>query len=138
MKLNQFKGDYNKSEFYTLMGKFFAERNYKRIMPYLVNDENSTWYVAVEKGNVLGFINYVEKLGRVNIGYCFIDEMYKNRHLLEHNLLAIVNNECILKDMFVEVEKSWDKDGYLKLGFEIYKETTNYWYLVKKVKHEDL
>lgn len=129
-----FKGDYDKSKFYSLMGKFFAERTYRRIMPYLANDDRTVWYVSTDQnGEVTGFINYVDKLGRANIGYCFVEEELKDDGLLEHNLITIVHNECTLKDMYVEVEKTWDKHEYISLGFKIYKETTNYWYLVKKV-----
>lgn len=133
-----FKDKYDKNEFYMLMGKYFAERKYKKLMPYLVNEENSVWYVAVNDNEVIGFINYVNKLGRANIGYCYIEEGVNDANLLEHNLIAIVNNECCIKNIYVEVEKSFDKSCYLDIGFEIYKETTNYWYLAKKVNYEEV
>lgn len=69
-----FKNDYNKNEFYSIMGGFFAERKYKRMMPYLANDENTAWYVYVENNKVYGFINYIEKVGRISIGYCYVSD----------------------------------------------------------------
>lgn len=130
-----FEGNYDKGEFYSLMGKFFAERKYRKMMPYLVNEDNRVWYLVVKNNEVVAFITYIEKLGRINIGYCYIDSRAENSKLIEHNLITTIYNiGNEIKDMYVDIEKGMDKEEYINLGFEIYKETTNYWFLVKKAK----
>lgn len=59
-KFKKYKGNYDLQEFYSLMSKFFTTRKYRRLMPYLYNEENTVWYIAydVEDNEVLGFINY--------------------------------------------------------------------------------
>lgn len=126
-----FKGNYDKQKFYSLMGKFFAERNYRKLMPYLVNDTDTTWYVEIENNEALAFISYTEKNNKIHIGYCYSED---NAKLLEKNLLSSLCNEFATRDIYAEIEKTFDKSHYLQLGFEIYKDTTNYLYLVKKVQ----
>lgn len=133
----EFKEDYNKAEFYGLMGIFFAEREYKKTMPYLVNEPNRVWDLIIEEGRVIAFITYLERLGRINIGYCYIGKEVKDKKLIESNLITNVHNiGAGIKDMYVDIEKGMDKEEYIHLGFEIYKETTNYWFLVKKANIE--
>lgn len=49
-------GDGNKGpEFWKLMGYFFASRKVRREMPYLIDDDGYTWFVAVEGKTVVGF-----------------------------------------------------------------------------------
>lgn len=129
-----FKDNYDKSEFYSLMGKFFAERKYRKIMPYLVNEDNRVWHLVIKNNEVVAFITYLEKLGRINIGYCYISDKVEDKKLLESNLITSVHNIGNgIKDMYVDIEKGMDKEEYVHLGFEVYKETINYWFLVKKV-----
>lgn len=124
-----FKGNYDKSKFYSFMGKFFGERKYKRMMPYLYNDDNVIWHIEIEKNEVVGFIGYVEKSAKINIVYCFVEDEYLNKNKLENRLLLKVVNEFKEKNIFVEIEKNFNKEVYIKNGFEVYKESKNYWYL---------
>ena len=129
-----FKGDYDRRKFYSLMGHFFAEKKYKKLMPYLSNDDDMVWNVEVKKGSAIGFISYSEKTSNIHIGYCYSEE----NKALESDLVVNLLNEFPNKNFNIELEKTFDKDIYLNLGFGIYKETTNYWYLEKKVQHENL
>jgi GNAT superfamily N-acetyltransferase len=42
-------------EFWARMGPFFAQRRYRRAMPYLVDDDGYIWFLAVDGETVLGF-----------------------------------------------------------------------------------
>ena len=42
-------------EFWMLMGPFFARREVRREMPYLVDEDGKIWALAMEGGDVLGF-----------------------------------------------------------------------------------
>lgn len=120
MKYKQFKGQYDKVEFYSLMGKFFAERKYRKLMPYLFNDEDLVWNIIENSDEVDGFISYKERGNKVNIGYCYSEDKKLYKKLL---------NSIPQKNTFIELEKDFDKSIYEKLGYEVYKESKNYWYM---------
>ena len=42
--------------FWALMGPFFAQRRYRREMPYLVDDDGYAWFVAQGGEAVAGFV----------------------------------------------------------------------------------
>ena len=43
------------AEFWALMGPFFAQRKYRREMPYLVDDEGYVWFLALDEDTLMGF-----------------------------------------------------------------------------------
>ena len=43
------------AEFWAFMGLFFAQRKYRREMPYLVDDDGYVWYLAMDGDILLGF-----------------------------------------------------------------------------------
>lgn len=122
-----FKENYNNNEFYSIMGKFFAERKYRKLMPYLFNEEGLIWNVIMKDGNVEGFISYKEDDKKINIGYCYSED----KKLYKKLLTSIPN-----KNTFIELEKDFDKNIYEKLGYRIYKESKNYWYMELIVNEE--
>ena len=54
-KVKEFVGNYDKDLFYSIMGKFFAERSYRKKLPYLINDKDKFWYIFFKKGELIGF-----------------------------------------------------------------------------------
>ena len=54
-KVKEFVGNYDKDLFYSIMGKFFAERSYRKKLPYLINDKDKFWYIFFRKGELIGF-----------------------------------------------------------------------------------
>lgn len=54
-KVKEFVGNYDKDLFYSIMGKFFAERSYRKKLPYLINDKDKFWYIFFRKGELLAF-----------------------------------------------------------------------------------
>lgn len=54
-KVKEFGGNYDKDLFYSIMGKFFAERSYRKKLPYLINDKDKFWYIFFRKGELIGF-----------------------------------------------------------------------------------
>ena len=118
--IETFRGNYNKTIFYSLMGKFFAERKYRKLMPYLFNDEDLIWNISVNNEEVEGFISYKEREDKVNIGYCYAED----KRLYKKLLISIP-----IKNTFIELEKDFDKSIYEELGYEVYKESKNYWYM---------
>lgn len=115
-----FKGQYNRNDFYFYMGKFFAERKYRKLMPYLFNEDDMIWCLNIVNEAVTGFISYKENGNKVNIGYCYAgdEKLYKK-------LLAKIPN----KNTYIELEKDFDKTVFENYGFNVYKESKNYWYM---------
>lgn len=102
------------------MGKFFAERKYRKLMPYLFNEDDMIWCLNIVNEAVTGFISYKENGNKVNIGYCYAgdEKLYKK-------LLAKIPN----KNTYIELEKDFDKTVFENYGFNVYKESKNYWYM---------
>lgn len=94
MEIVVYEGEYDRSGFYSKMGKYFAEKEYQNELPYLHNEDEKIWFVAMEEGEVAGFAS-----------------------------LVIENTKIVKKHLE-------------KLGFEIYRQTKNYWFLRKEAKHE--
>lgn len=134
--MKYFKCNYNRTEFYSIMGKYFAERNYRKLMPYLVNDDKTEWIIKTNKENeVLGFISFIERKDKITIGYLFVEEIENSKDIQDEIIMEFYNQH-VSKEMYAEVEKHFDIDIYLDLGFEVIKESTNYYYLVRRKPYE--
>lgn len=118
--MKTFRENYNNNEFYSIMGKFFAERKYRKLMPYLFNEEDLIWNIIIKDGSADAFISYKENDNRLNIGYCYSRDKKLYKKLL---------NSIPLKNTYIELEKDFDKSIYEELGYKVYKESKNYWYM---------
>lgn len=134
MKLKYFNDEYDKSEFYSLMGKYFAERKYRNMFPYLVNEEDSNWIVALEDEEVVGFTVYEEKKNKIIFDYTFGETNKIELKLLKERFKAIEN---INKPIELDITKDNDITYWLDKGFEIKKETKNYYFLRKDIVKND-
>lgn len=121
-----FSGDYNKKDFYCYMGKYFAEREYRKLMPYLINDTETVWNIQACGNDVNGFIGYKENKNTISIVYCYVDTNYKRKKDLYKKLINTVPKN---KRITIALEKHFDIDMFLNNGFTIYKESVNYWYM---------
>lgn len=124
-----FKEDYDRSEFYALMGKYFAEPNYKKELPYITNRDNTVWYVNINKDNeVIAFNSYEEHGKKVE----FKTTYYENNIKSLEKIIKMQLDD--LKDKTIKTANSNSKIIKLfeSLGFEEYKHTTNYTFLAKE------
>ncbi len=123
-----FKDDYDRNEFYSIMGKFFAEPFYKKELPYLTNRENTVWYLNIKNGEVVAFSNYEEHKKRVEFK---IDYFLYNINDLEE---LIKNKLEDLKGREIETANSNKEivQLFIKYGFKEYRKTTNYVFLRKE------
>lgn len=132
----KFEGDYNKQEFYSLMGQFFAEKDYQKRLPYLYNDSNMTWCLCLDtQKNVLAFSSYLIKKSEINfktdfylndIEYSNILLKYKLEQLKDYNL-PIVTATC-------------DSEMYNLLkqyNFHVVRQTKNYIFLRREVQMDE-
>ncbi len=77
-KVKVYQDNYDKSEFYSIMGKYFAERVYKRTMPYLVNDKNKIWYLFYSDTELVGFCGV--KIGTECIEFSYVYPLVKDEY----------------------------------------------------------
>ena len=126
-----FSNDYDKESFYALMGCFFAEKSYKKLLPYLVNTENLTWYINTNNKAVRAFSSVEEQHSKIN----FKDDFFvKDIKYLEEILIMKLNS---IDGIDKPIETATNNQEILKLyeryGFCEYKRTTNYVFLRKEV-----
>lgn len=129
-----YKGDYDRSEFYSLIGKFFAESIYKKELPYLTNRDNTVWHVLLKDGCVKAFSAYEESNNKI----CFKSDYYTdNVDDLEEVIKYKLND---LKDINKDIETATRNESikklFVKYGFKEYKSTSNYCFLIKESINE--
>ena len=122
LTVKEYPGELSECEFYSLMGKYFAERKYRKQMPYLINDEKYLWRLYFHKNNLIGFYHYnYLKEDLIEFGGLYLEEAYRDKCLgkrilfeqttefKEYNQKSISNNPIVLhirKDLgFVETGK---------------------------------
>lgn len=131
-------GNYDRVEFYSIMGKFFAERIYKRVMPYLVNDRNKIWYLFFKDDELAGFcgVNICDTY--TNFSDIYVVDKYQKSNLLNfmcEHLFKIYR----LENIKVLTKNPNEIKIWLKMGFKNVGEKGQYHNLLweKKIKREE-
>ncbi|MBC2173899.1 hypothetical protein [Listeria booriae] len=124
-------GNYSFEVFYKFMGPFFGERKYKRELPYLVNTENTWWFIELKDELVTGFSSYEITNQGVEIGDTFVVEkdleLWGKLAMYALDAAESLGPKRIYVAVTFEVEQKW----YEAQGFEVYRETKNYIFLEK-------
>lgn len=117
-----YKECYNKQEFYGIMGHFFAEKKYKKEMPYLGNEEGIEWYLKIKNGIVTAFHAVQKKKGKIEFKYDYYMDDIKDLDILVKSYMENIRKETIETAVSnKEIEELFK--GY---GFKEYKRTVNY------------
>lgn len=111
-------GNYDKNEFYMLMGKFFAERIYRKCLPYLINDKDKVWYLFFKGKDLAGFcgVKICQKCTDINDIYYF--EKYRNDKILEF-IANYIFNTYKLENIRLLTNKEEEKKVWKQLGFSV-------------------
>ena len=115
-KVKEFVGNYDKDLFYSIMGKFFAERSYRKKLPYLINDKDKFWYIFFRKGELIGFCSI--KIGQK---YTSFPDLYILDDENLDDLLFIINymfNLYKMENIKILTCKSNEIKFLKQLGFE--------------------
>lgn len=68
------------AEFYALMGYYFSHRKIRREMPYLIDDDGYTWFVALNGGQVTGFAScHVDKSNVGHLHGIYVGEDHRRK-----------------------------------------------------------
>lgn len=100
-----YPNDISKSTFYKFMGEFFAERKYRREMPYLVNDDKYNWRLFFKKddGDLVCFYHYYFKDDNtVEFGGLYVIEKYRGVGVAS----SILKNQCVEFNDFNQISVS--------------------------------
>ncbi len=138
LRIKKYEGNYDRGEFYSLMGKFFAEPAYKKQLPYLVNRESNIWFVAINNDVVIGFVAINETKKIIKLEHDFVEEAYRKNKIYEKlngTRLAYVKDAS--KALDVIVKEAHLIQYWSKLGFKEYRQNGTYHYLRKEKSDED-
>jgi predicted phosphoadenosine phosphosulfate sulfurtransferase len=135
MKYEIFQGDYDRSKFYSLMGKFFAEKEFRKVFPYLSNEDGRVWIVATEEDEVLGFTTFLNRRRYMDLGYTFGVNSKLRKELMEQRF-AIVEEKYAHSPLKSALQNKEELPYWLDKGFVVEKETKNYYFVVKEKKNE--
>ena len=139
MLILKYEGEYNKDEFYKVMGKYFAEPKYQKEMPYMSNKPETTWFVMIEEQNfsnvVVGFGSVSETKNKIIFESSFVEEPYRNNGYWKQ-----INEErfsyALGKNKPIEVitKEEYLKNYWITKGFKEYRKNGRYVYLRKDVE----
>lgn len=115
-KVKEFVGNYDKDLFYSIMGKFFAERSYRKKLPYLINDKDKFWYIFFKKEELIGFCSI--KIGQKCTSFpdlCILDDENLDESLFIINYMF---NLYKMENIKILTCKSNEIKFLKQLGFE--------------------
>ncbi|WP_029625968.1 hypothetical protein [Streptococcus sobrinus] len=135
MKIEVFSGEYDIAKFYSLMGHFFGEREHRKNMPYLVNEEDRIWIIATENKKVVGFTTFIERKSIIDLGYTFATNESLKNELMDYRFEQL--EEFKNKPLETVVWKVEDYSYWIRKGFDVIRETTNYIFLRKDVENNE-
>ena len=128
--IKEYKGNYNRSEFYSLMGKFFAEPLYKKELPYLTNRGNTVWHIKIEKDIVLAFSAYEEYKNKIDFKTdYYVENIADLEDIIKYKLELFKDFK---KDIVTTTANKEILNLFLKYGFKETRKTTNYTTLIKE------
>ncbi|HBG5344153.1 TPA: hypothetical protein KQG29_001517 [Clostridioides difficile] len=130
-----FKNNYNRKEFYSLVGKYFAEKKYKSKLEYLSNEDNYIWIIAIENNEAHGFTVFEEKKNLIIFDYTYSEIAAIEKELLKRRFYLIKDiNKAIKVEL---LKKDCDIKYWLEKGFIITRESKNYIFLRREARKSD-
>ncbi|AVF28869.1 hypothetical protein [Paenibacillus larvae] len=125
-----YSGEYDRKEFYSHMGKYFAEDQYKRQLPYLKNQDGKVWFVAFGGGEVAAFSSLQEKKNKIVFSSGYVEERYRKSGVWEQ-MIKLRLDYVSGSDKPIEI--ATDKDYLVatlkKYQFNMVRETKNYTFM---------
>ncbi len=115
-----FKDNYDRGEFYSVMGKYFAERIYRKLLPYLINEKEKVWYLFFENQTLCGFCGVKKGMQGVSITDFYGVDNYKNKGILDfmaYHVFEVYKTQVIrVLTNDREEKKLWKSLGFHAMG----------------------
>jgi len=130
LQIEIFEGNYDKSKFYSHMGKYFAEPKYQKEMPYLANKEGSVWFLAFEKDTLIAFASLHELKNKIMFEHSYVEEAYRKKGIWKKlNEFRFKYASDKNKPIEVITKEEHLKKYWINSGFEVYRQNGRYYYL---------
>ncbi|MBE6144115.1 MAG: hypothetical protein E7169_00875 [Firmicutes bacterium] len=128
-----YMGKYDKKEFYGQMGEFFADRNYRKQLPYLINDVDKIWYLVYDKNKFIGFFGVKICTENTLISDIYFEDAPNKINAFKYTAEFLVDlyqeEELKVLTKIKEEQNIWLKLGFVKAGTR-----GNYLILIKEGK----
>lgn len=106
------------AEFWALMGPFFAQRKYRREMPYLVDDEGYVWFLAMDGDILMGFVAVHAMKDHAVVSGLYVREDRRGNGLAKKLIAACLKWSAGEKILKVKTTASPDsRPVFGKMGF---------------------
>ena len=110
----------NNSEFYQYMGRFFAERIFRKELPYLINDCDKIWYLFFDQKELAAFCGVVMNQNGTTFTDFYVLPSYRNQNNMTYiarYMTEMYESERIriLTNSKEEMEL-WSSLGYVESG----------------------
>lgn len=105
----EYPKDLTKEKFYSIMGKYFAEPQYRKELPYLLNKPEYMWRLYFHNKDFVAFVHYCSKPHNfIEIGGLYVLKEYRNQgfatmiikdltnHFQDYNQRSITNNPTVI------------------------------------------
>lgn len=127
-----YEGDYDRSEFYSIMGKFFAEKQYKKELPYIENNDKKSWCLFYRDNKLAGFYAYSKEKNSVVISNFFVISEYRLKGLAK----SMINDSLNIAS---SIQYTTNNPYMIKMlkGFGFYVITEKGSYLVMRRERND-
>jgi hypothetical protein len=129
------EGDYDREFFYGKMGRFFAEDKYKRLLPYIRNEPDRVWFLIEEDNRVIAFASL--RVNKKSIAFTteYVEDGFRRGGLFKLLTEARFDYcDALKQPIRASTNLEYLKDYYVRKGFEIYRTTKTYWFLIKESK----
>ncbi len=117
-EIKEYMDTNNNGEFYKYMGRFFAERIFRKELPYLINDNEKIWYLFFDKKDLAGFCGVVMNQNNTAFTDFYLLPTYRNPENMEYiakYMLDLYHSEKIriLTNSMEEMEL-WERLGFAR------------------------
>ncbi len=121
-EVKEFMDTCNDGDFYKYMGRFFAERIFKRELPYLINDHEKIWYLFFDKKTLAGFCGVMMNQFSTSFTDFYLLPAYRNEEncrFMASYMLQLYHTEKIrILTNSPEEMKVWESLGFVKTGYK--------------------
>lgn len=115
-EVREYMGNYNKEQFYAIMGRFFAERVYRKKLPYLCNERDKIWYLFYRRKELVGFCAIKPLENYTLISDIYVLEQFKDRNVFEFISKYITDhyakNELQVLTNLEDEKNTWETYGF--------------------------
>lgn len=117
-EVKEFMDTCNNEEFYKYMGRFFAERIFRKELPYLINDQEKIWYLFFDHDVLAGFCGVVMSQNSTSFTDFYLLPTYRNqenKEFMAKYMLNLYHTEKIRILTNSEDEMNlWEELGFMK------------------------